>query len=208
MYDLGMHVYFVRHGESALNAQRIHQNHLVPLSKLGRTHASSFGERLKKISFDRLIASPFVRTQQTAETISSAIAVPIEYSDFFVEVKRPTEIEGKYTDDPDVVAIKRTIESQYHDHAYRFSDEETFMDFSSRCKLALAHLEGMTDENILVVTHGDFLKMFLAVTLFGDQLEPQMFLMLKSMVEVSHTGITHFRREHAKWRLISWNSEQ
>ncbi len=201
-----MNFYFVRHGESALNALRIHQDHTAPLSDAGKQHAASHAKRLQNISIDRIISSPFLRTKDTADIISSAINVPVETSLLFTEVKRPTAIEGKKMDDPEVVKIKKMIEDRYDDPAYRHSDEETFALFSGRVKQSMEYLNTLQDENILIVTHADFIKMFLAVVLFGERLQPWMFLALKPHLDMSHTGITHFKKEDGKWRLEEWNS--
>lgn len=202
-----MNIYFVRHGESALNAQRIHQNRHVELSELGRRHAAAYAERFKGIPIGRIVASPYKRAQQTAEAISQAIAVSIEFSDLFVEVKRPTVIEGRHADEPDVVAIKRTIEDRYHDPSYRHSDEDTFSLFSARARKAKEYLDALTDENVLVVSHGDFIKMFLCVVLFGEKLEPWIYQQMRPLLEASHTGITHFKKDGSDWFLSEWNAQ-
>lgn len=202
-----MNIYFVRHGESAGNALRLHQNHTVELSELGRQHAAGYAKRLKELSINRIVASPYVRAKQTAEIISQEIGLPIEFSDLFVEVKRPTAIEGKHINEPEVVAIKKMIEERYHDPDYRHSDEDTFALFSGRARKAKEYLNAIDAENILVVSHGDFIKMFLCVVLFGEKLEPWMYLQMRPLLEASHTGITHFKKKGDEWFLSEWNAQ-
>lgn len=197
-----MNIYFVRHGESAGNALRLHQDHTIELSELGRKHAAAYAARFEKLGIDRIVASPYVRAKQTAEVIAEKVGLPIEFSDLLVEVKRPTVIEGRRIDEPEVVAIKKTIEEKYDDPTYRHSDEDTFALFSGRARKAKEFLEHIDAENLLVVTHGDFIRMFLCVILFGEKLEPWMYLSLKAHTDISHEGILHFVAEGEKWRLF------
>ncbi len=197
-----MNVYVVRHGESAGNASRLHQNHAVELSDLGRQHAAAYAKRLNEMKIDRIVASPYVRAKQTAEIIAETVGLPVEFSELFVEVKRPTAIEGRHIHEPEVVAIKKMIEERYHDTHYRHSDEDTFALFSERARKAKEFLGQIDAENVLVVTHGDFIRMFLCIILFGEKLEPWMYLSLKAHTDISHEGIMHFVVEGGKWRLL------
>jgi len=198
-------VYMIRHGESAFNAVKMHQDAAVPLSDLGRQHAIEYAKRLGGFPIRRIIASPFVRAQQTSEPIAAALSLPVETSALFVEIKRPTEFEGKSFGDPRVVEIKKLMDEHYHDPNHRYADEETFFDLSARARKAMAFIDAMEEESILVVTHGDFLKMFAAVVLFGDALEPRKYLAMRPRIVTSHTGITHFARESGEWRMKAWN---
>ena len=207
MYHPRMNLYFVRHGESAGNASRLHQNHAVELSDLGREHAAAYGKRFKDMQIDVIVASPYVRAKQTAEIISNDIGLPIRFSDLLVEVKRPTVIEGRRIDEPEVMEIKKMIEERYHDPDYRHSDEDTFALFSGRAREAKEYLNAIDAENILVVSHGDFIKMFLCVVLFGEKLEPWMYLQMRPLLEASHTGITHFKKKGDEWFLSEWNAQ-
>lgn len=202
-----MHLYLVRHGETTLNAARIHQDHTSELSALGRQHAAENGEKLKAYRIDHLLASPYVRTRQTAEIISQAIGLPIEYSDLFREIKRPTTIEGLHTDHPEAVAVKRLIAEKYDDPAYRHSDEETFFHLRDRAVQALAHAADLKHEHLLVVTHAEFMRMLACVALLGEQLTPQLFTLLHPKMDVSHTGLTLLEfGANGVWKLKMWNA--
>ena len=59
-----MDLYLVRHGESNIPQDAIQQDY--PLSPLGLEQARLLGERFRGLKLDRLITTPYQRTQQTA----------------------------------------------------------------------------------------------------------------------------------------------
>ncbi|MGI8551073.1 MAG: histidine phosphatase family protein [Dehalococcoidia bacterium] len=59
----------MRHGESHIPAGQIQQDY--PLSDLGRGQAARLGERFRGLSLDRLITTPFRRTQETAAAVAA-----------------------------------------------------------------------------------------------------------------------------------------
>lgn len=200
-----MMIYLVRHGESELNAKRIHQDGKVGLSKKGVQQAHQLAERFSSIPVDTLITSPFERAKQTAGIISEKINVPVELNPFLVEIKRPTEIEGRGVDEPEVMAIKTTILENWENSEFRHSDEETFFEFKERAKKVIEGISTLDKEHVLIVTHGDLIAMIVCLLAFGDNLKPQEFLSLRKLFSLSHTGITVCRYEENKWKLLTWN---
>lgn len=75
--------YFVRHGETEWNKQRLFQGATdIPLDDTGRDQAREAAQRLLKhgISFQRVYSSPLDRAQETAELVSG-----IARSEFHVD---------------------------------------------------------------------------------------------------------------------------
>lgn len=68
-----MDLYLVRHGESDIPADRL--QHDYPLSALGRDQVLLLGERFRGLRIDRLITTPFKRTQETAAAIAATTGV-------------------------------------------------------------------------------------------------------------------------------------
>lgn len=56
-------VYFVRHGESEGNVTPVFQTPDSPLSKKGREQAFHIAQRLSRLSFNVLVASPMERAK-------------------------------------------------------------------------------------------------------------------------------------------------
>src|ERR1035437_1897510 len=94
--------YFVRHGETILNAQHIRQGEEGALSEKGRAQAEMVGQYLKHFRIKRSIASDYPRAKETAKIINKYLKAPILYSPLFAERRNPSEIIGKSTHDPEV----------------------------------------------------------------------------------------------------------
>lgn len=199
-----MKIFLVRHGESALNAQHIHQDSSTGLSELGKTQAQFVAQRFLNIPVDLILSSPFERAKQTAEIISSAVKKDVQYSPLLKEMKRPTEIEGKLSHAPEIIAIKDLIIANYNNPEYRHSDEETFIDFRTRALEALEYIASHTEENILIVTHGEFIRMLVSVMIFGEKLQASEYLSINHFMMLTNTGITVCQYKNS-WRLSMWN---
>lgn len=70
-----MDLYLVRHGESEIPADSVQSDY--PLSVLGREQAARVGERFRGLPIDRLLTTPFRRTQETAAAIATTTGVQV-----------------------------------------------------------------------------------------------------------------------------------
>jgi len=73
--EVPVNLYLIRHGESDIPADRV--QHDYPLSALGREQARRLGERFRGLSIDRLITTPFQRTQETAAAIADVAGLTV-----------------------------------------------------------------------------------------------------------------------------------
>jgi len=64
-------LYFIRHGEKDLTKKD------KPLSDIGRRQAEKTGRYLSSFPIEKILASPSLRTRQTAEIINTFLRVPI-----------------------------------------------------------------------------------------------------------------------------------
>ena len=65
-------IYFIRHGETNHNKNRMFQGHLdIPLNETGISQAYEALENSKAITFDIIYYSPLLRAKKTAEIINS-----------------------------------------------------------------------------------------------------------------------------------------
>jgi broad specificity phosphatase PhoE len=205
-------IYFVRHGESILNAKGIRQGRDGGLSPQGIEQATQTAVGLvrEKKHFQVLISSPYERTVQTAKIINEQLHLPIEYLDLLVERKNPTEIIGKEKDSREVLAITDRIDNSFHDNDFRYSDEENFTDLKQRARALLKYIEEREEKRILMVTHGIFLKMFIAYMLYGDGMNASDYVHLSYENNMDNAGVVicscttrWFRKP--KWKLLLWN---
>ncbi|MEN9649851.1 MAG: hypothetical protein RL094_818 [Candidatus Parcubacteria bacterium] len=206
--------YFVRHGESILNAQGIRQGPDGSLNENGQHQADITGQRLKKRKIDVVLVSPYTRTKETAAIINKYVQKPLEYVDLLVERRNPSEIVGKSVKDPEVIHIVELIDKSYHSDDYRFSDEENFADMRDRARDLLNYLQTRKEKTILVVTHGIFLKMVIAYMLYREKLNAGRYNTLSYMNSSNNAAITVCEykdgffspKDPAKrWKLLSWD---
>lgn len=204
-------VYFVRHAQSGANAGGIRRGAATPLSPTGKRQAGIIAERCTHLSFEAIISSPQVRTEETAKEIARVTGKSVEYSDLFVEWKRPSAQEGITKHDPEMRHIDREMMEHIHIEGWRHSDEETFSEMNERVAQCLEFLEHRPESSLLVVTHGIFLRALLGRVLFGGDFTGSEFRRLYYGVWVSNTGIFKFRWDegdaYAPWRLMVWNDD-
>ena len=206
-----MKAYFVRHGESEQNAVEAFQHDANQLSARGKEQAGFLAERFKKISVSVIIASPLERAKQTAEVISHAIDIPIQYSPIFRERKRPSEIHGKSLQDPEALRIHRLLLENFTKGGWKYSDEEMFSELKERAEEVIQFIEGFEGKDVLVVTHGVITLMILARMMFGNTLTAEESEKLRKFCVVENTGITLCERKvwwgdnDPWWRLVTWN---
>jgi broad specificity phosphatase PhoE len=206
--------YFIRHGETLLNAEHIRQGADGLLSEKGRNQADMVGKYLKHFPIDRIISSPYLRAQETSKIINAHLHVPIEYSPFLAERRNPSEIIGKSTRDTEVMRIVDQMDLAYHNDEYRFSDEENFTDLKARARKCLYFLARQGAHRTVVITHHVFLKMFVAYLLYRENLHADDFVKLSFFNVSDNAGITvceyHPWKMFGKtrgWEVVSYNEQ-
>lgn len=205
-------VYFVRHGETELNAQHVRQGPEGSLSEKGRGEALATAKRFPKEKGcpQVIIASPYQRTKETAEIIAKELKMPVEYSELLVERKNPTEVVGHSGQEKKVREIMDRIDKSYHTDNLRYSDEENFVDLKERAKSLLSYIINRPEERMIMITHGIFLKMIVSYMLYGDALTASKYNSLSyfnpinnaSMAICSYT--THLFKKN-EWKILVWN---
>lgn len=206
-------IYFVRHGESVLNAQSIRQGPDGPLSEKGRGQVLATAKKflLEKERPQVIVASPFERTKETASIIAKELNMPVEYSDLLVERKNPSEIIGHSGKEETVQQIVARIDQSYHNDSLRFSDEENFVVLRDRAKKLLEYIAGRKENRLVMVTHGIFLKMVVCYVLLGEELTASEYNNLSHLNPMSNAGVTicEYSKKLFKkpeWKLLVWNN--
>ena len=194
--------YFVRHGETLLNAEHIRQGADGALSPTGRAQAERAAAYLARFPIRRIVASSYERARETALIISTHLHAPALYSDLLVERRNPSEIIGKRANAPEVLRITDRIDGAYHDDTYRYSDEENFTDMKQRARKALTLLSRQGARETCVVTHGIFLKMLIAYLLYRQRLTAAGYVKLSFFNSADNAGITVC--EYHPWKM--WNA--
>ncbi len=74
------YLYVTRHGQTAFNAEeRVCGSTNIPLTETGIRQAAEMAQKAAAFGdIEKIIASPMIRAQQTAEAVSHALGLPIE----------------------------------------------------------------------------------------------------------------------------------
>src|SRR5512136_313555 len=78
-----MRFYFVRHGQSEANVQRVISNRDLPhpLTELGRRQADALAQALADVPLAAIYSSPIIRAVQTAQIVAASNGLPLEIAD-------------------------------------------------------------------------------------------------------------------------------
>lgn len=159
--------YIVRHGQTEWNAKKIIQGHTdTPLTAEGIKQAQSLGRKLKRIHFAGVFSSDLVRAKRTAELIVYEKELAIQTTKALRE-RYFGWAEGKSWKSRlfQIQKLLYKIESVYLRKILPFrlfEDEERDEALISRFITFLREAAvGYTGKNVLVVTHGGAMRMFL-----------------------------------------------
>ena len=143
----------VRHGQTAANAQNLLQGHVNhPLDDIGRAQVSLLGAAVQKIApVSRVISSPLLRAQQTAQAIAEGLtqSIDIETDPRWIELNYG-DFDGQPVSSvsPEQWATWRT------DEHFRPPQGETLAELSVRVHDAIdALLADSVSAHIVVVSH-------------------------------------------------------
>lgn len=193
--------YFVRHGETLLNARHVKQGAEGSLSETGKRQARAAGALLAPLKIGAILSSPYERARETALIINEHVRANISYSPLLAERRNPSEIIGKNRNDPVVARVVDRIDLAYHDDAYRYADEENFLDLKKRAQQCLRYLAWQSHAHVCVVTHHAFLKMLLSYMLYREELRAADFVKLSFFNVSDNAGISIC--EFHPWKLLS-----
>lgn len=198
-------VYFVRHGETHCNVANLVQPPDDPLNENGLMQAARVAERARNLTFQKLIASDYPRAQQTAAAIAGAVGMSVETSPLFREFLGPSQFFRLPNSTDEFTTFLQQQREHRDDPAWHFADEENYHDVSARATEAWRLLESQDCADVLVVTHGLFLRLLVMQMVLGDALTPDLWYGTAGSMKMSNTGITVCLREHDRWRLLTWN---
>ena len=206
-----MIIYFIRHGVTEGNDANQFQLPTIELSEKGVAQAKFMARRFDSIPVDVIFSSHMTRASQTAKFIAERTGHAVIENELFGEIKRPSAVRGKSKDDPTIQEVVKSIKLNFTDPNTKHSDEENYFDAKARAEKILAFLAARTEANILVVTHGEILRMILSVVAFGSDVTPEIYNRFKQTFIPFNTGISKiqydlsFGLNPAGWYVLAWN---
>lgn len=161
-----MHLYLIRHGETAWNRDKIFRGRYdVPLSDGGLAQAETLPAAFARINLEAIYASPLSRAQQTAAPLAGARGVSVN------TVNAVTDIDyGDWTTvaEADVKQRYASMFDQWQNapEAVTFPSGESLSDVALRTTDAVQRIAGEHTNSAAIVSHRVPLKM-IVLSLLG-----------------------------------------
>ncbi len=162
-----MKIYIVRHGQDQDNANGLLNGHRdTALTEIGLEQAKQITNKIQEANlvFDKIYSSPLQRAYRTAEIIANRLQLPQpEKLDLLIEREYGIMSGKKITDIEKLFSSDIILKAQIITYFLEAEGAETFPQVQDRAKQVLEFLtHNHTDQNILLVTHGDLGKMLYA----------------------------------------------
>jgi len=155
-------IYFIRHAQSEANLKDVLASRQdFPLTEKGRQDAVAIAEEFKQIAeLDRIVSSPLLRAQQTAQPIADAFVLDVETDERITEQELGVFAGLNYAEldeRPDYM----------HDRAKRWEwvpegGGESYKMIADRLKPFFQSLETLEGDSILFVTHAVTMRLIKA----------------------------------------------
>jgi 2,3-bisphosphoglycerate-dependent phosphoglycerate mutase len=196
------HLTFLRHGESVGNAENRFQGHAdFPLTEKGRAQAQDLAERwlADDVTFDRCISSPLLRTRQTAEIVTQALNVPLEFDADWMEINNGL-MAGLNDEEAEKVAPPPNFMTPYTRYG---KTGESRWELYLRAGKAIQAILDRAPARYLVVAHGGILNMAMYAIL---NISPQTdFSGPRFMFNNTTFASFRYEPEHHNWRLLQFS---
>ena len=157
-----MILHLLRHGQSVWNVEQRVQGQAphVPLTAAGLRQAEEARERLRDAPLTAILSSDQVRARQTADVIAAAHRLPVRETVLLRE-QGLGYLEGRYYHQLE----EEVTPAGVHVSEIRWGGGESMADVARRLRPLVDALraEFVGDEQILLVSHGDTLRILLAI---------------------------------------------
>lgn len=130
----------------------------IPLTDLGRQQAADAAARLSATAATLVLSSDQLRAVETASILADALALPLRTSPVLRE-QSVGELEGRRYDE----LTPEPVPDGFDISEVRWGGGESVADVHARLRGFIAELALLPDEEIIVVSHGDTLRILLAV---------------------------------------------
>jgi len=144
-----MSLLVIRHGETALNRDRVMQPADTPLSDRGKEQVLRLAQRLSTEGITRILASDLPRAAMTAQALSDETGVGVEFESLLQE-RNFGRLRGQRFIDLETQDIDPFAEN------YEPEEGETWQEFDQRVTHAWSRIQSAlpSDGILAVVTHG------------------------------------------------------
>ena len=179
-------IYFVRHGQSQANVDRIYAPDDSPLTEKGRQQAIDGGKNLEEVGIQLIISSPLKRCQDTATLIAHDLDIDpesIETDDRLTEIKADNMMGTPLRGLPAFIDLMKDPSHPY--------DVESVDAVVERLRSLLSDLEQRAEDPILLVAHGGIGGILSAIIEGEKTIERDLFLPPNAIPILLTPGATH-----------------
>lgn len=191
---------FIRHGETAWNAERRMQGHLdIPLNTTGLDQAARLSTAVvqSKISFDAIYSSDLERALHTAQAVAEKLALPITITPSLRE-RHVGQLQGLL-----LAEAPRVLPDIWQSHLARELDHdlgggESIRSFHRRMQSVLEQLlEEHRGQSVLAVSHGGSLDMVYRIV-------TSQALDAERVAVVPNTSLNWIEHDGLSWHILRW----
>ena len=156
-----MRLYLVRHGQTSWNKERRAQGHTdTELDETGRSQARSLVEPFSALDVEHLISSDLLRCRQTAEYVSQATGVTVEYTPSLRE-RGFGSMEGRPYEEIRAYVSAQSRELGVEPHMVRMEGGESLHDVWERLESVVEKISQKRGPTA-VVSHGGAVGLLIA----------------------------------------------
>ncbi|MDI9354697.1 MAG: histidine phosphatase family protein [Cyanobium sp. MAG06] len=189
-------IFIIRHGETDCNLLGTIQNDDDKINDTGVEQANKLADTLleinKKLTFDKILCSTLIRARKTAEILVNKLNINIEYSSDLVEISKPTRLIGVSSESQEFKDFTKISNKAYEEELDKIYDEEGYIDIKNRVERVYDLINNTDGENIILVTHGFFIRAIMTRLIFGERFEGKIFSKMANCLVTKNTGITIF----------------
>ena len=160
-----MIILLVRHGETDTNA--LGMNGIVgndaPLNETGKAQANTAARISKKYNPTKIYTSPFLRCQQTADSISKSTGVGIEVSESLKEFDMGDWANMKSEDTKALLIRHDAWDYSPSKFSFRVPGGESWEDVALRVKSFIRDLTDNDNNTVVLVSHNATIRAFVGV---------------------------------------------
>ena len=187
-------IFLIRHGETVWNSQLRMQGHSdSDLSSVGKVQIQALGQWMKNVPFNNIYSSDTLRAKQTAEAITQFSGHKLKI-DRRLREKNLGVFEGLTTEEarerhPEIFHLFKTAGSKY----VIDEGESTQQLLDRALEIVDEILVNHSEERVLLVTHGGFVRVLMKHTLGLSLDSPTRFF-------IKNTGVFRLVWEN-KWMV-------
>ncbi len=198
-------IYFVRHGQTQANVDGYFADKSEPLNDTGLRQATEVAKRMTGVDFDVVVASDYWRAKQTAEAIATAHNREVQVCPEFGEIRDPSSVVGLLESGPVFQEYLQARYTNIENPAWHHEDGESLDNVFQRCLAAKSFLENHEAENICVVSHSVFSRLFASAILLNATSPTVAWYDMLKVMGLGNTGVSLFTITEKQWKLVMWN---